>query len=79
MTRHWEFDLFGGTVAEGWDSFKAIKDKKSSLQHCCSDCEAIAVCSYCPGEFYLENGDDDRPSEYICSVGKMRYYALQEK
>ena len=57
-----------------WDgSISRIREDVTVSASECRDCEKKLLCGYCPGLFELENGHEQSPSEYLCSLGKLRY------
>lgn len=56
-----------------------LNEKKTDPSNYCVGCDKIALCGYCPAFFLLENGDENRASEYLCSSGMERYNAIMNK
>ncbi len=73
------FDLSSSGFDEGWNSMTNLNEKKTDPSNRCVGCEKIALCGYCPAFFLLENGDENRASEYLCSSGTARYNDIMKK
>jgi radical SAM protein with 4Fe4S-binding SPASM domain len=68
------YPLSTGNFREGWqEGFAAFRSEAVPPASPCRDCQQKLVCGYCPGFFDMENGEDLVPSDYICSIGKLRY------
>jgi radical SAM protein with 4Fe4S-binding SPASM domain len=77
MTTKIKYDLSKGSFIEGWaGNMSDILDKKAGGLRC-SRCEKRHLCGYCPAFFEMENGAEDRYSEYLCSIGKHRYQFIK--
>jgi radical SAM protein with 4Fe4S-binding SPASM domain len=79
MISEGSFDLSSGGFDEGWNSLTYLNEKKTNPSNRCVGCEKIALCGYCPAFFQLENGDENRASDYLCSSGKARYNIIMEE
>ena len=70
--------LARGGFAEAWrDITAAIDAKVPGAAHDCLACERRFLCGYCPGQFALENGAEDRVSPYLCEMGTLRMEAIR--
>jgi MoaA/NifB/PqqE/SkfB family radical SAM enzyme len=78
MVRHLRYDLLSGGFAEGWQAMACLSERKAEPGRRCFDCGAIVLCGYCPAFFLLEKGDENLLSDYLCSLGKARYSAINE-
>lgn len=67
------FNLQNDPFLEGWlNVIPQIRSKKSSCDNVCSTCEKTMLCSYCPSFSYLETGDKNVRSDYLCSIAQLR-------
>ncbi len=77
MTRNLQYDLLGGSFAEGWrDVLSRIAEKRGSPGRRCQTCAKRALCGYCPAFFLAENGDEGIRSSYLCELGEHRHEQL---
>lgn len=68
------YDLLEGNFQFGWDRvISRVREKKAQPASVCSTCKYMPLCRYCPPFFKLENGSEDVPSQYICTLAKLRY------
>jgi len=68
------FDLSQGDFMTGWyDIVTKIEEKKAGNASACNRCEKRHLCGFCPAFSKLENGEEDRCSEFLCSMGHYRY------
>jgi radical SAM protein with 4Fe4S-binding SPASM domain len=71
------YDIRLGTVKEGWDRFllkvRARERKRISK---CVKCRIRSLCSMCPANGELENGDPESPVDFLCEVAHLRAIAL---
>jgi radical SAM protein with 4Fe4S-binding SPASM domain len=73
MTTKIKYDLSQGSFIEGWTGPMSDLLNKRADGLLCSRCEKRHLCGYCPAFFEMENGAEDRYSEYLCSMGHLRY------
>jgi len=74
-----EYNLVKGTFAAGWDNvMPRIREKKPGKDYRCNQCEKRALCGLCPAFFKLENGKEDRRSQYLCDMGQQRFEKINE-
>jgi hypothetical protein len=72
-----QYDLLEGSFVEGWRGvMPSIRERKAGAAYGCNKCERIALCSFCPGFFELENGEEEIYSQYLCALGKCRFEAI---
>ncbi|MGD9874953.1 MAG: radical SAM protein [Kiritimatiellia bacterium] len=80
MTPYIQYDLKRGLFAEGWREIsKVIKEKKAPEQWACRDCKYRPLCGICPGYAWFETGDENKPADYFCKLGELRYKFLPEE
>ena len=72
------YDIRQGSVREGWDEFLLKVRQKHQTQppSKCAQCRIHAVCSMCPANGELENGNPESPVEFLCEVAHLRATAL---
>jgi radical SAM protein with 4Fe4S-binding SPASM domain len=72
------YDIRGGSVREGWDGFllKVRQKQQTQPPGKCAECRIRSVCSMCPANGELENGDPESPVEFLCEVAHLRATAL---
>jgi radical SAM protein with 4Fe4S-binding SPASM domain len=73
MVRRHRYPLLSGSFMQGWnENISQVKEIKSDADSECRGCRHRLLCGYCPGFFELENGTEQRPSPYMCALGKLR-------
>jgi radical SAM protein with 4Fe4S-binding SPASM domain len=71
------YDIREGGVRTGWDRFLLnVRQRKSTRPTKCDTCRLHSVCSMCPANGELENGDPESPVEFLCEVAHLRALAL---
>lgn len=79
LTTEPRFSLKDGGFAEGWEKvIPRVRDIKAGTTHACNGCEKIGICGYCPAYFKMENGTADARSDFICTMGALRFEAIQD-
>ena len=67
------YDLRNGSFREGWEDFlHTVRSKKITMMTKCNACQIKAVCGMCPANGELENGDAEKPVEFLCEVAHLR-------
>jgi radical SAM protein with 4Fe4S-binding SPASM domain len=73
------YDLSKGSFLTGWDDVVGrVREKKAGAASACNRCEKRPLCGFCPPFAKLENGAEDRCSEYLCSLGHHRFMQLKD-
>jgi radical SAM protein with 4Fe4S-binding SPASM domain len=62
------FDLRSGQFREGFSIFKQLRNLKYQTDSQCKDCKIWYVCGQCPAVAKLENGNSEKPIEYLCRL-----------
>jgi radical SAM protein with 4Fe4S-binding SPASM domain len=71
------YDIRTGSVRAGWDHFLlSVRQRKATRPTKCTECRLRAVCSMCPANGELENGDPESPVEFMCEVAHLRALTL---
>jgi radical SAM protein with 4Fe4S-binding SPASM domain len=71
------YDWRKGTFREGWDGFLwKTRTKKRTRASRCDRCRIQSLCSMCPANAELENGDPESPVDFLCQVAHIRAFAL---
>ena len=71
------YDIRQGGVRAGWEHFLLrVRQRKATRPTKCTDCRLHSVCSMCPANGELENGDPESPVEFLCQVAHLRALAL---
>ena len=78
MTPDIGYRLSEGNFIEGWRWVSAqLASRAARSDDACTGCSQRATCGYCPGFFRLETGDERKPAEYLCQLGKERLVRLK--
>jgi len=78
MARHDSCDLRKGSFRRFWDEdFPGFLSVKAAENYPCNRCELISLCGQCPGWAWLENGDPQKPMEYLCKIAHLRAAAFR--
>ena len=71
------FDLKRGSFREGWEHFlRGVRSKRATMPTKCTRCAIRSMCGMCPAEGELENGDPEKPVDFLCSVAHLRARAF---
>jgi radical SAM protein with 4Fe4S-binding SPASM domain len=71
------YNIREGSFMEGWDGrMREIRAQKKTRPTICDRCQIQSLCSMCPANGELENGDAESPVEFLCQVAHLRAYAL---
>jgi radical SAM protein with 4Fe4S-binding SPASM domain len=71
------YDIRKGSVREGWEQFLLkVRARKRVRISKCVKCQIRSLCSMCPANGELENGDPESPVEFLCEVAHLRAMAL---
>lgn len=71
------YSLRSGNFKEGWfGRLREIRESKRTSRTICTNCRLQSLCSMCPANGELENGNAESPVEFLCQVAHLRAYAL---
>ncbi len=72
------FDLRRGSFKEGWESFLGeIVERRIRTMNKCTRCHLKSLCGMCPAYGELENGDPEKPVDFLCHVAHLRAHILE--
>jgi radical SAM protein with 4Fe4S-binding SPASM domain len=73
------YDIRKGSFREGWNGpLREIRNQERTRETKCDRCQIRTLCSMCPANGELENGDAESPVEFLCQVAHLRAYTLGE-
>lgn len=71
------YDIRSGNFRAGWEGrLKEIRAIPTTRGTICTRCQIRSLCSMCPANGELENGDPESPVEFLCQVAHLRAYTL---
>jgi radical SAM protein with 4Fe4S-binding SPASM domain len=71
------YDWRHGTFRDAWENFfPRVRYKPRTRPSRCDRCRIHSLCSMCPANGELENGDPEQPVEFLCQVAHLRAMAL---
>jgi len=71
------YDWRKGNFRDGWENFLLrIRSREKKRKTKCDACRIQSLCSMCPANGELENGDPESPVEFLCEVAHLRALAL---
>ena len=67
------YDIRSGSVKEGWEQFLLkVRTRERKRISKCVKCRIRSLCSMCPANGELENGDPESPVDFLCEVAHLR-------
>ncbi len=71
------YDIRSGSVEDGWKQFLLrVRTRARKTISKCVSCRLHSLCSMCPANGELENGDPESPVEFLCEVAHLRAMSL---
>ena len=65
-----------GNFRAGWDGrLQEIRDIPVTRETICTNCRIRSLCSMCPANGELENGDPESPVDFLCQVAHLLAYS----
>jgi radical SAM protein with 4Fe4S-binding SPASM domain len=72
-----KFNLRELSVRDAWDGLRGLRrNKKVTRPTKCTDCHLKDMCGMCPAMGELENGDPEKPVDFLCRVAHLRAYSF---
>jgi len=71
------YNLRDAGFQHGWDGpLQGIRDIPATRETICTHCQIRSLCSMCPANGELENGDAEAPVDFLCQVAHLRAFSL---
>lgn len=71
------YSIREGSFHEGWEGpLHKIRSQPKTRPSICDRCRILPLCSMCPANGELENGDPEAPVSFLCQVAHLKAYSL---
>ena len=77
MTTKHAYDVRSRSFGQVWrEELGLLQQLRASPEYGCNSCEKRTLCTSCGGFNFLENGDEEAKSEYVCATTQARWDLL---
>lgn len=66
-------DLRAMSFRNAWEALASVRSMDAAEDSPCNRCRLVALCGRCPPVMQTETGSPDRPAEFYCTIGRLRY------
>ncbi|UCH92628.1 MAG: radical SAM protein [Candidatus Aminicenantes bacterium] len=74
-----KYNLVNGTFSAGWNEvMPRLRERKPATGYRCNQCQKRAFCGFCPAFFKLENDKEATYSEFLCTMGHLRFEKINK-
>ncbi|HWW62351.1 MAG TPA: radical SAM protein [Thermoanaerobaculia bacterium] len=67
------YNVKQGSVREGWETYlRGVRDRRATRITKCTMCALKSLCGSCTANRELENGDPEKPVDFLCRTAHLR-------